>query len=260
MTMQERSSRRDPYAPRQSPVVGDGTAPASGGWRVTPQLTTGLVIMAFGLLLMLDRLRLLDAGRVLRYWPAGLIAVGVLLWVRGRGARGRFWGSVWILIGSWLLLNTLGWLQVGFWELFWPVVLVLLGLKLVLHTRGAARDAGEASLFAMMGESKRSHDPAPFHGGQMTAIMGGCRLDLRQAIVPSGEEIGIEVFALMGGLELWVPSGWIVHADDVVPIMGGVEDKRLPPVPMAPGAPEPPPPPRLRLHGHVVMGGLSIKN
>jgi predicted membrane protein len=231
----------------------------------TPQLAIGLFVMAIGVLLTLDRLNVIDAGRIVRYWPTALIALGVAIWMRGRDAQGRFWGSVWIFVGTWLLLNTLGIVRIGFWELFWPLVLVLVGLKLVLHTvrqgqrKGDATVPGGTSLFAMLGESKRSSDDKAFRGGQMTAIMGGCHLDLRGATIPAGEEAVVDVFALMGGLEIWVPSGWTV-IPDVVPILGGVEDKRLLRVGSAPGEGDAQAPARLLLRGQVVMGGLTIKN
>lgn len=261
MSMRDTSSRSErPW--RLESARAPETASSARRWQMTPQLAIGLFIMALGILLTLDRLQIVDAARTVRFWPVGLVVLGVSMWARGQGARGRFWGSVWIVIGSWLLLNTLGIVRVGFWELFWPLVLVLVGLKLVLHTsrqgRASTTAAGEASLFAMLGDCKRSTGDAPFSGGQMTAIMGGCRLDLRQATVPAGEEAVIEVFALMGGLELWVPSGWHVVSDDVIPIMGGVEDKRLPAIPSPPDVSAPSP--RLRLRGQVVMGGLAIKN
>jgi hypothetical protein len=187
------------------------------------------------------------------------------MWARRRDAHARFWGSVWIFLGSWLLLNTLGLVRIGLWELFWPLVLVLVGVKLVKH---AVRDGqkfspapanGGTTLFAVLGESKRSSNDQPFLGGQMTAIMGGCQLDLRQAVMAPGEEASIDVFALMGGLEIRVPVRWAV-APDVVPILGGVEDKRLQMPAEPPGADRYDMAPRLLLRGHVVMGGLTIKN
>jgi predicted membrane protein len=267
MTMREPSGSVSPRPLR--PIVPDGrtdappTATGAPGWRMTPQLAIGLLIMMLGIVLMLDRFGVLEASRVLRFWPAGLMVMGGATWARDRSARGRFWGLVWIIIGSWLLLNTLGILQIGFWELFWPLVLILVGLKLVLHTariRNTDRGTtGISNLFALMGGSKRSADEAPFHGGQVTAIMGGCILDLRRAIVDPGAEPVIDVFALMGGVELWVPGDWSIAADDLVPIMGGVEDKRLPPVGASRGSDPAASPARLRLRGHIIMGGLVIK-
>lgn len=114
--------------------------------------------------------------------------------------------------------------------------------------------SGTVTLFAVLGEAKRASNDKPFRGGEMTAFMGGCVLDLRQATVLPGEQAVINVFALMAGHEIWVPQGWAV-ASDIVPVLGGVDDKRLPPV-----EPLPENPPRLRLRGVVLMGGVVIKN
>lgn len=45
---------------------------------------------------------------------------------------GYFWGTVIVVAGIFLLLRNLGILQFNFWAIFWPVMLVLLGLWLVL--------------------------------------------------------------------------------------------------------------------------------
>ena len=114
--------------------------------------------------------------------------------------------------------------------------------------------SGTVTLFAVMGEAKRASNDKPFRGGEMTAVMGGCVLDLRQATILPGEQGILNVLAVMGGHEIWVPPGWLV-VSDVVAILGGVDDKRLPPL-----EPLPEGPPRLRLRGIVLMGGLVIKN
>lgn len=238
---------------------------------LTPQLAIGIFIILAGVFLGLDSLNVLEVEGFFRLWPAVIVAVGGSMLARKDDAKARFWGGVLVFLGSWLLLNTLGLVRVGFWDLFWPLVLIGLGVKLVmramnLDVRGAISTG--TSLFAVLGESKRTNTDRPFPGGQMTAFMGGCQLDLRAATILPGEEAVIDVLAVMGGLEVWVPSGWVV-VSQVVPIMGGVEDKRLPmsAPPVVPvGTPgsepaiTPTAPGRLVLRGYVIMGGLVIKN
>jgi len=43
-------------------------------------------------------------------------------------------GAIVMLIGVWLLLNSLGIVRVGFWEMFWPLILVGIGSMLVLQS------------------------------------------------------------------------------------------------------------------------------
>lgn len=251
---------------------------------MTPQLAMGICIMLFGMLLALDRLGILAAAQSFRLWPAVLVVLGAwLVATQRRDGRGRFWGFVLMFVGTWWVLNNWGIVQVRFWALAWPLALVVLGITLVMQTlrRGNPshrRDSSESSqspgwmnttsaasatdprgtlaLFAVLGESKRSCNDTPFRGGEMTAIMGGCHLDLRQATIPPGHEAVIDVFAVMGGHEIWVPGDWTV-VSQVVPLMGSVDDKRLPAVERATTGEGRP---RLVLRGFVVMGGLVIKN
>jgi hypothetical protein len=64
----------------------------------------------------------------------------------------------------------------------------------------------------------------------------------------------LNLVGIMAGHEIGVPRGWAVICD-VVPVMGGVDDKRLPPLETLPENP-----PRLRLKGIIFMGGVVIKN
>jgi hypothetical protein len=59
----------------------------------------------------------------------------------------------------------------------------------------------------------------------MTSVMGGTRLDLRQAAVAPGEEATVDVFGLMGAVEVIVPETWIVDVQTTA-VMGGVRDRR----------------------------------
>jgi hypothetical protein len=231
---------------------------------LTPQLAIGIFIMLIGVLLTLDRLDIVDTARAVRFWPLAFIAVGSALLVQRSDPHGRFWGFVWLIVGSWLQLNTLGIVRIGFWDLFWPLLLIVIGLNLIRQTLapgrrwrpGAAAPATSGNLFAVMSESKRAVVNEPFTGATMSAIMGGCILDLRQAMLAPGQEAVVDVFGLMAGHEIVVPSGWNV-VTDVVQVLAGIEDKRLPPVgvpPLSEGSQ-----PKLVLRGFLLLAGVTIK-
>jgi hypothetical protein len=102
---------------------------------------------------------------------------------------------------------------------------------------------------ALLGGVSRGNNSAAFRGGELTAMMGGCEIDLRHASI-DGEAV-IDIFALWGGVELRVPPDWTV-VSKVTPILGGVDDKTRPPQ----GASRH----RLVLRGFVVMAGVEIKS
>jgi predicted membrane protein len=225
---------------------------------VTPQLVFGLFVMGLGVILGLDSLGIADAGFLLRFWPAGLILLGATIASRPE-SHSRFWGFVWIIVGSWLLLRGFDVIRVGFWQLFWPTLLVFIGGNLILKQLRQSghlvpSPATSNRLLAIMSESKRRFDGKPFDGAYLTAFMGGCVLDLRRAAVPPGETRVVEVFGIMAGNDIKVPADWNVTLD-VTPIMGDVKDKRTPAVTPPPLAGSPP---SLIVRGSVVMGEVKI--
>jgi predicted membrane protein len=106
------------------------------------------------------------------------------------------------------------------------------------------------SMFALMSGVTRRVRNAPFFGANMTAVMGGIELDLRDAALP--EDAVIELFAFWGGIEIWVPREWSV-VNQGFALMGSIEDKTGN-LPQRPGQP------RLVLRGMALMGGVEIKN
>lgn len=94
-------------------------------------------------------------------------------------------------------------------------------------------------------------DSQSFRGGEASSVMGGIRMDLRDAAI-EGDEAVIEINAVMGGVELRVPENWVVVYSDVDSFLGGVED-RTRSVPSENSQ-------RLVLRGTVFMGGLEIRN
>jgi hypothetical protein len=103
--------------------------------------------------------------------------------------------------------------------------------------------------FAFMGGVRRNIVSPAFRRGNLTAIMGGVVLDMRQSQASGGETV-VELFAIWGGIEVKVPPDWQV-VNDITPIMGGVEDRSLHTQPIRH---------RLVLKGAVIMAGVEVKS
>jgi predicted membrane protein len=224
------------------------------GTRLTPQALLGLLVIVFGLLLTGDNLGWFDADEVLRYWPLGLMAVGLLKIVQGQGRSGRVAGAVLTAVGFMFVAETLLNWPIDFDD-WWPLLLVALGILVLTRSFDRGRRAGvpssadaNVSEFAFWSGKVRRTTSAAFERGDLTAVMGGVELDLRGAGT-GGAEAVIDVFVMWGGVEIWVPPDWAV-ANEVTVLMGGAEDRSS----GVQGARN-----RLVVRGFVLMGGLEIK-
>jgi hypothetical protein len=237
---------------RERPLDGDGNPPAI---RLTPHVMFGLLISLVGVVFTLDNLNLADSGKYLRYWPAGLIAIGIAKLWQVRGGHGSALGGVFfVTAGTWMLLDTLELITVSFLD-FWPLLLVMVGGMIVWqglrgrhHRAGAASDATIHAIAVLSGVNRGSNSAA-FRGGELTALMGGCEIDLRQAAI-HGEAV-IDVFAMWGGIEIQVPENWTVIGR-VTPLMGGYDDTTRPQRGETAH--------KLIVRGVVLMGGVEVKN
>ena len=222
--------------------------------RFTPQLLMGLIIIAIGALFTLNNFGFVEARQYLRYWPVALILIGGLKVWQSRGGGNAFGGLIFIVVGAWLLLETFRIVTIDFFDL-WPLLLVFFGASLIWRgIRGGRCPVGTdghstISALAVLGGVHRGNNSRAFRGGDLTAIMGGCEIDLRQAAI-DGEAV-IDVFAMWGGIEIKVPEDWTI-ASRVVPILAGFEDKTRPQRGAATH--------RLLVRGFAIMGGVEVKN
>ena len=133
-----------------------------------------------------------------------------------------------VVIGTWLLLEQTAVVRVSFWEM-WPALLVFFGLFLVWQGVSGPRRrlTGDSnaliSATALLGGVSRGNNSTAFRGGELTAMMGGCEIDLRHASI-DGEAV-IDIFALWGGIEIRVPPDWtVVSKRDSDPRRSGRQD------------------------------------
>ncbi len=90
-----------------------------------------------------------------------------------------------------------------------------------------------------------------FTGADISVIMGAVDLNLRNAII--SEDVYVNISAIMGGIDIYVPANVRVVTDGCSTIMGGI-DVNTPYVNFH-GADTP----RLIITGSCIMGGIDIK-
>lgn len=225
--------------------------------RLSTQIFVGLIIIVVGGVLLLHNLGLMDASALFQWIPSLFVLLGV--WILIRGGFRHWTGPLILIVGGGasqlVALDVIS--GVSFWQLIGPVILIVIGLSILLN-RG--REDGQrltdtserASVFAFFSGEERRSVSQSFRGADITAVFGGSSLDLREATL-ADPPATINVFAMFGGGELFVPAGWSLQ-NDVVALFGGTEDKRVSaPAPVG-GAPD------VIVTGLVLFGGFSFES
>lgn len=228
----------------------------------TSQVVLGLLVIAMGLLFLLDNLGFVDMHRAFSFWPMLFVIVGTVKLCDTRTQGGTLLGAGMVGIGILLMLDRMDIIDFS-WRTIWPLVLIGLGgflvAKAVRSKRaiehgvavvdGEAVGAGEVvDVTAILGGYERRVTTQDFRGGEITAVMGGCELDMRGASI-QGEAV-INVFAFWGGVTIKCPPDWNVVLQGT-PILGGFEEKTIAP---------PDSSKRLVIRGYAIMGGVEIRN
>jgi predicted membrane protein len=238
-------------------------------------LFSGFVFLTIGLVFLLGNMGYVNVEAIWHFWPVLLIAMGVFKMVEYRDDFRSGSGVFWIVVGSLFLMGNLHILRIVFRDI-WPVIFIGLGCLMLWRSTLARREresgyipsdqtteedqrrpeepAASAnsilSATAVLGGVVRRNNCQDFRGGDVTAIMGGCEIDLRTASITPPHEAVLEVFAMWGGIVIRVPPDWTVISR-VDPILGGIDDKTLPPKEESK---------RFVVRGTVVMGGIEVKN
>jgi len=219
----------------------------------------GTVLCGVGLIILLDHMGIVNAGRLWNFWPLIIVVAGVVNVVQ---AGRRPWGAFLIFLGIILQLDQLG-IAHFHWGDLWPIALIGAGLMMIWGTiearkAGLPPDADTRNALnelAVFGSVERSLNTKQFRGGRIMAVFGGVELDLRQADMET-DEIVLVINALFGGVEVRVPETWAVSSHGTGIFGGyvdgtrftGVEDLTKPKAKV------------LLLQGMAVFGGVEIKN
>lgn len=212
----------------------------------------GTILALLGVGLLLEQTGVLDLGSLLAtWWPLLLVGAGALKIASGS----RLGGTVILLAGAVFQARALDVLPGEFFDYFWPAVLLVGGVWLIA-SRGGSEPAVSSEDFlrqlVVLGGLQTRNESQRFSGGELTVLMGGLELDLRDARI-QGDRAAIEVTTLMGGAEIRVPKEWRVTSTGT-PLLGGWENKTE----HRPAKGETSP--TLELTGVSLFGGVEIGN
>ena len=120
------------------------------------------------------------------------------------------------------------------WKLAFPAILVIIGLSLIFKdtinsevnkeikklNENKTKDGGYCATFS---GQNLNFDGEKFSGTDLTAVFGGIKCDLRNAIIE--DDVVINVSSIFGGTEIYIPEDVKVKVKSTS-IFGGVDEKK----------------------------------
>lgn len=216
----------------------------------TAQALIGTLIIAIGAVALLNRLDVIDVGLgelLATWWPLVIVLIGGM----GLANVPRAWPAPAAVAaaGGLLLAGNLGAVDGGLWSLAWPVAIIVVGLSFLARAGTARDDDRHITATAIWWGSQHRPLTQDFRGAQLSVLMGGVDLDLRNAQIV--ERATVRAFAMWGGIDIKVPPTWRVEVTGL-PLLGGWENRAK--------APADPLAPVLVVRAIALMGGLDIKS
>lgn len=224
------------------------------------RMVLGAFVVLIGAFALADNLLQINTRQVLQFWPVVFMLVGAMKLSQTRKASGYVVGACFLLLGVLLTLNNLELISFRARD-WWPLLVIGAGLAMIAKEplrrymenqqdsiESSSETGPELSAMAVMSGNSLSVVSQDFRQGEVTALMGGIEIDFRQASMQSVATL--RVLAVMGGIEIKVPTDWGVECGATV-FLGGVEDKTVPPAKATK---------RLVIEGFAMMGGVEVKN
>lgn len=109
----------------------------------TDGIVGGLILIALGVIFLLEQQGLLAFAGITTWWPLFVVAIGLAKLIGGGSGRRRRGGLWLIFVGLWLLANTNHYWGLD-WHNSWPIMVIGFGTMLVFGALSDDRSAGEA--------------------------------------------------------------------------------------------------------------------
>ncbi len=219
----------------------------------------GIVLVIIGGLLGCKAAGLIEFDTIFfdGWWTLFIIIPCAICAITEKGHRvGNLIG---LLVGVLLLLACQDIIDFSLlWKLLVPAIIVIIGLSLIfknafnkqLNTEiknlsGKIDDAEISAIFSGQNVDMKGEK---FTGKKLSAVFGGLKLDLREAIIK--EDAVIDASAVFGGIDILVPENVNVKVKSSA-LFGGVKSKR------EKAADEKSP--TIFVNGSAMFGGIEIK-
>ena len=216
----------------------------------------GILLIVAGGILALNAFNITDINIFFDgWWTLFIIIPCVIGLFTEREKTGNIIG---ILVGVFLLLCCQDVLSFSmFWKLLIPAAIVIIGLKMVLTglfgnkaneiMKQLKLDGKEPKVgCATFSGCDMNYDGEVFEGAELTAVFGGVKCNLRNAVI--GQDCAIQVSAIFGGIDIFVPDNVNVKVN-ANGIFGGVSNKTA----VHQNAPT------IYVSGTCIFGGVDIK-
>ena len=192
----------------------------------------GLVFIAIGIIVGGNALGITNINIFFNGWWTMFIIIPCFIgMIKEDDKTGNFIG---LLIGVLLLLACQNIINFDLiWKLALPTILIIIGLSIIFKdTVGGKINSeikklnekrnDENTYCATFAGQNVNFDGEHFTGADLTAVFGGVKCDLRNAIIDS--DVVINASCTFGGIEIYVPSDVKIKIKST-PIFGGVSNK-----------------------------------
>jgi len=226
---------------------------------IDKRLIVGILIILAGAALLASNFTdyTYEIRRYVLRWEVLLMGVGLIAILTNES---KGFGIVVLVVGAAFYVRSFFDLDFNFWQLFWPSMLIVIGLVIMFHHKSHRRlhSYSKSSVdvldeVTVFGGSEKMIHSDNFQGGKITSIFGGQKLIFSKAKLASGQNV-LELFAIFGGFELIIPEEWDIKVK-ITPIFGGIVDKRISSPPSTQVSDK-----ELVIIGTVIFGGGEIKS